>query len=113
MIITGASVFGQGNCVPSPSGIVGWWPGNGNSADAAGNDGGRLGNGVSFVVDEVGQAFYFNSNSAAVLIGKPATLQLQNFTIEAWIRRGSTTAVTTDPTASAGDGVIFGYGHLG
>src|SRR5271169_3729630 len=59
------------SCVPAPSGVVGWWPGNGNAVDIAGGNNGMLTNGVTYVPGEVGQAFNFNSNSAMVLIGNP------------------------------------------
>ena len=48
-----------------------------------------------------------------VEIGNPASLQLQNLTIETWVKRGSTTTATSDPAAVAGNGLLFGYGHNG
>jgi hypothetical protein len=44
-----------------------------------------------------------------VLIGNPASLQLQDFTIEAWVKRGSLTQASLTP----GGGFILGYGSLG
>ena len=47
------------NCDPPPSGIVAWWPGEGNAADAAANNNGTLMNGAGFAPGEVGLAFNF------------------------------------------------------
>src|SRR5581483_7004755 len=43
------------------------------------------------------------------VVGNPANLQLQNFTIEAWIQRTS----ASQTSASAGGGIVFGYGSHG
>ena len=103
------------SCDPPPSGLVSWWPGNGNALDIVGGNNGTLTNGVSYVAGEVGQGFNFNANSARVLVGNPANLQLQIFTIETWIQRASTTEASSDPTsvAAGGAGVLFGYGYGG
>jgi uncharacterized repeat protein (TIGR03803 family) len=100
-------------CTPPPSGLVGWWPANGNALDIVGGNNGTLENGVTFAPGEVGQAFNFNSDSAMVLLGNPASLQLQNFTIEAWVQRGSTTIASSDESAVYGNALLFAYGHSG
>ena len=97
-------------CSPPPSGLVSWWPGNGSAADLAGSNNGALRGNVSYVAGEVGQAFSFNGNGAGVVIGNPVSLQLQNFTIDAWIERGSTNLASYAPT---GGGEIFVYGAGG
>ena len=99
-------------CVPPPSGLVSWWPGNGNALDiVSGNNGTPIN--VSYAPGEVGTGFSFTGLDSAVLLGNPTNLQLQNFTIEAWIQRGSTSIVTEDPNAGAGAAVFFGYGSGG
>src|SRR5262249_10093005 len=45
-----------------------------------------------------------------VVVGNPSALQLQNFTIETWLRRSSTSAVSF---GAFGSGLIFGYGQNG
>ena len=47
-------------CVPPPSGIVAWLPGDGNANDIIGGNNGTLEAGVTFAPGEVGQAFKFN-----------------------------------------------------
>ena len=49
----------QPNCIPPPSGLVGWWPGEGNADDIAGTDNGTLLNGASFAAGEVGSGVQF------------------------------------------------------
>src|SRR5262249_39743448 len=48
------------DCVRAPSGLVGWWPGEGNANDAAGENRGTIQNGVGFSPGKVGQAFSFD-----------------------------------------------------
>ena len=50
----------QQACAPNPSGLVSWWPAEGNANDIQGGNNGTLTNGVSFAPGEVGQAFSFN-----------------------------------------------------
>ena len=93
-------------CVTPPSGLVSWWPGEGNANDiVAGNNGTLQGN-ITFVPGRVGQAFNSDGNGSAVVDSNSAALQLQNFTIEAWIERGS----TAQASLSTNGGIIFGYG---
>src|SRR5207249_698069 len=57
-----------------------------------------------------GQAFSFDGYNDGVSFGNPASLQLQNFTIEAWVKRSNTTKASLDIFQ---DGAIFGYGYGG
>jgi len=54
----------------------------------------------------VGLGFVFDGSGDAVRVGNPTSLQLQDLTVEAWIKRNSTSQVSLD----AGGGVIFGGG---
>jgi len=97
------------NCTPPPSGLVSWWPGNGNTLDVAGTNNGTLVGNAAFAAGEVGQAFTFDGHGDGVLVGNPTNLQLQTFTIEAWVKRGSVTQASLDFNG----GIIFGYGDNG
>ena len=68
-----------------------------NNIIVGGNSGTIVGN-VTYGSGEVEQAFSFNANGAGVVVGNPVSLQLQNFTIDTWIRRGSTTQATYAPS---------------
>jgi allophanate hydrolase subunit 2 len=96
-----------------PDGLVGYWQGNGTAADAAGNLTGTLVGGASYTAGHPSsaQAFSFGGTGQAVSLGNPSNLQLQNFTIDAWVQRTST-AQTSSNGASA-DGIVFGYGSGG
>jgi hypothetical protein len=102
-----------GAAVAAPPGLVAWWPGNGNAIDVVGGNNGALTNAVAYVPGEVQEAFNFNGSSAMVLLANTSALQLQNFTIETWLQRGSPTMVTLDGGAVAGNALLFGYGHSG
>jgi len=104
---------GRGVPTPAPSGIVAWWPGNGSAIDVVGGNNGTLTNAETYAPGEVGQAFSGSTNHAGVFIGNPASLQLQNLTIEAWIQRASTSVVSSDPTANGGAAGIFYFGAGG
>jgi hypothetical protein len=76
------------NCDPAPSGLVSWWPGEGNANDVVGTNNGTLEGNVAFVTGEVGQAFSFNNLEAAVQIPASAGLDVgegAGFTVEAWV----------------------------
>jgi len=98
--------------IAPPPGLVAWWPANNNAVDVIGGNNGTLENTVTYVPGEVQQAFNFNSDSAMVLLANTPALQLQNFTIEAWIQRNSLNGVTLNG-GSAGNALMFGYGASG
>ncbi len=96
-------------CISPPSGLVGWWPGDGNANDVRNGNNGVLTNGATFTAGMVGQAFHLDGLNDAVVVGNPTNLQLQSFTIDAWIRRASIDQVTRNGT----DGELFSYGAGG
>jgi hypothetical protein len=93
----------QSPCVPPPAGLVGWWRGEGDAKDSIGTNHGTLVNGVGFVAGEVGQAFNFTAISSGVALANSTNLQLQDFTLEVWIKRGSVTRSSWD---------IYGIAHV-
>ncbi|MEJ0088278.1 MAG: LamG-like jellyroll fold domain-containing protein [Limisphaerales bacterium] len=98
----------RGNpCLPAPSGLVGWWSAEGSASNQIAGSSGTLAGNASYGPGEVGQGFIFDGNGDGVALGSPASLQLQNFTIETWIKRASTTVVSY---GSGGNGTIFSYG---
>ncbi len=112
----------QPSCTPPPSGLVSWWQGENSTADAAdGNTGtwAGFGNTNTYGTGLVGQAFVFDgTHRDRVDLGNPPNLQLQNFTIEGWIKRSSTTVAAFDVLGADGSvagegGVVVGYGRDG
>jgi hypothetical protein len=72
-------------CVTPPSGMVSWWPAEGDANDIQDGNDGTLENGAGFASGEVGQAFSFNGSNQDVLIGDPANLKLGSLTVDAWV----------------------------
>jgi hypothetical protein len=97
-------------CDPPPQGLISWWEADSNALDLPGGNNGTLVNNAGYAVGEVGTAFSFTNAFAAVEIGNATNLQLQSFTIEAWIQRKSASSVTLDVS---GDAEIFGFGSRG
>jgi len=58
-------------CVAAPAGLVGWWTGDNDSVDLAGQNSGVLQNGAAFRSGEVGRGFTFAGNGASLLVNAP------------------------------------------
>jgi hypothetical protein len=97
-------------CDPEPLGMVSWWRAENNGLDSIGTNNGALVGNTAFVQGEVGQAFVFDGNNSAVNVGPAGSLQLQDFTVECWIKRANANQVTGDPTR---DAVFFSFGSGG
>jgi hypothetical protein len=91
-------------CIAPPSGLVAWWRGEFNTLDSAGANAGTLAGNVTFAAGEVGSGFTFDGSGDAVRLGRPASLQLQNLTIETWLKRAA---------AITGEGAVLCYGYGG
>jgi plastocyanin len=100
-------------CTTPPAGMVGWWPGDGSARDIRGRNGGAIEGNVTFAAGRVGQAFRLGGNGDRVLVGRAPSLQLQDFTIDAWVKRGSATVVTNNPDPNSPGGTFFAYGQGG
>jgi hypothetical protein len=93
------------NCIPPPSGLVSWWPGEGSADDIIGTNNGTLVGGASFVSGEVGQAFSFNGANQCVQIPYAPSLVSSNYSVEAWVKP---LAQVSDPI---NQDVIFGQSY--
>ncbi len=75
-------------CVPPPTGMISWWPGEGNAHDIIGGliggHNGTLVGSVTFSTGEVGRAFRFNGRDYMEVPASPS-LNLSQITIDAWI----------------------------
>ena len=82
-------------CVPTPSNLVGWWPGQGDASDATGTNSGVAYGNLAFAGGEIGSAFNFDGSSAYVRIPASASVNVGasgGLTIEGWIKPASATA---------------------
>ncbi len=76
-------------CAGVPPNLVGWWQGNGNQNDTAGNNPVSQMDGASFATAEVGQGFSFDGNAHQVLVPSAPELNFgagQDFSIELWVK---------------------------
>jgi hypothetical protein len=82
------------SCAPVPSGLVGWWPGEGNADDIAGTNHGAMVGGVSYAAGEVNQTFSFDGSSGCVSVPDSPSLDsfTTNITVELWMKAGQLTA---------------------
>jgi|CXWL01.1.fsa_nt_gi hypothetical protein len=78
------------SCIPTPSGMVGWWKANGNPLDSAsGNNGGMI-NGATFAPGIIDQAFSLNQATQQYVslsdLGADSLLNNSNGSISAWVK---------------------------
>ncbi len=71
------------DCIQPPSGLIAWWPGDGNTTDLIGNHNGSLQNGATYATGKVGQAFSFDGINDYVDLG--AWNAGSTWTLEAWV----------------------------
>ena len=110
-------------CAPPPSGMVSWWPGDGNANDIQDGNNGTLQGGATFAAGEVSQAFSFNaSTNSGVSVPSSTSLNPTDaITIDAWVnpssypntapavvRKDVDNVGTTEYGMSVGDGVNTG-----
>jgi RHS repeat-associated protein/uncharacterized repeat protein (TIGR01451 family) len=72
-------------CLAPLSGLVGWWPGDGDARDLANANTGVLEGGVTFNPGKVGQAFHLNGTTADVVAPASAALNASSLTLDAWV----------------------------
>ena len=82
-------------CVPRPSGMVGWWRGEGNALDQTGLNNGTLLNNMTFRGGKVGGGFLgdfstLSFNTGVVVVPDSSSLALNHsMTFEGWLKVGS------------------------
>ena len=107
-------------CFPPPSGIVGWWSGDGTTMDYAGSNNGTLQGGATYGPGEVGQAFNCNGSGYVSVPHSPLwDFNTNDFTIELWANFNSVGGWQTFVADDDGGGnnpkwfFSIGYGGAG
>ncbi len=73
-------------CIQPPTGLLSWWPGDGNASDIWGGNNGTLINGATFGVGKVAQAFSFDGVDDYIEVGpQPSLVMTDTMTMDAWI----------------------------
>jgi len=75
-------------CIDVPSGIISWWPADGDGTDIAGINNGTFGGLISFATGKVGRAFNFITTQDNVT-ANASGISEQQLTIEAWVQHRS------------------------
>ena len=83
-------------CAPPPSGLVGWWPANGNANDSVAGNNGQLVGDTTFSPASVGLGFKLDGDGDYVQIPDSAALKSPRISVEAWVRLDS--SITPNPT---------------
>jgi hypothetical protein len=82
------SFAASNTCVVPPSGLVSWWPGDGDANDIAGDNHGALQNGATFQNGMVEQAFSFDGVDDFVSVPHDASQNIREaLTIDAWVMK--------------------------
>ncbi len=91
------------------SGLVSWWPGDGNANDIIDANHGTLQNGATFASGKVGQAFSFDGINDFVQVPDASNLDITSqITIAAWIKPATLGGRILDKvTAGTGDGYLL------
>jgi hypothetical protein len=73
-------------CVQAASGLVSWWPGDGNADDIQNGNDGTLQNGATFAAGMVGPAFSLDGVDDFVEIPDAPNLKPSRVSVDAWVK---------------------------
>jgi hypothetical protein len=79
------SQFATAQAVPAPSGIVSWWPAEGNTRDIISGNTGIVKGGLGYAPGKVGSAFLFGGTNIFLTMPAITNSDLRSFTIEFWL----------------------------
>jgi hypothetical protein len=111
--VVGAQATAQAQiCVSPPSGIVGWWPGNGSANDAIAGNNGQVAGNATFAAAVVGQGFKLDGFGDYVEIPDSAALKPAHMSVETWVRFDSLDTPIVSQFGAPGLRLIRSRGHL-
>ncbi len=95
--LNGVQASGDPACTATPSGLVAWWPLDGDATDLQGNhDGTIVGNGAAFPAGMVDSGFKSGGQGSLVSVPDTPSLEVTSFTLEAWIRVDALNSLSMD-----------------
>jgi Leucine-rich repeat (LRR) protein len=95
-------------CFSAPSGLVGWWAGDGNANDIAGTNNGTLqGGATASAVGMVGSAFGFDGTNGYVQIADSPVLKPTNLTVEAWVNFSNLNSARSGGAPAGSQYIVF------
>jgi hypothetical protein len=105
-------------CLAPPSGMVAWWPGDGNANEIVSGRNGSIIGSAGFAPGMVADAFSFDGNGWIEVADDPIwTLGTEDFTIDLWVRfntlGGRDPFIAHDNTSGEQNKWIFWYDGLG
>ncbi|HWR59234.1 MAG TPA: LamG-like jellyroll fold domain-containing protein [Thermodesulfovibrionales bacterium] len=110
LIFTIFTLTGQANaqtCVQPPTGLVSWWPGDGNANDIQDGNPGTLQGGATFGAAKVGQGFTFSGTTGErVVVPHAANLNLESLPQATFLGWFKSTAGIPVPFDSDTDKII-------
>jgi concanavalin A-like lectin/glucanase superfamily protein len=85
--VTAVSTLCETGCLLPPTGLLGWWPGDGNARDIQLGNNGIIMNGATFASGLVKQAFSFDGSDAFIDVPDSPSLHgiTTTVTVDAWI----------------------------
>lgn len=98
------------SCTAAPAGVISWWRGEGDAADSVALNHGTLAGDAHIGAGRIGQGFVFDGDRDGLAVGTAANLQLQDFSVETWIKRSSDSVISFNGN---GNGQLFSVGAGG
>src|SRR6267142_2413793 len=96
------------DCVSAVSGLLGWWPGDGNANNIFGTNNGTLqGGATANAAGLVASAFNFDGTNGSVQIPDSTFLRPANLTIEAWVRFASLDSAGSGGSSAGDQYIVF------
>ena len=105
------TAIAQIDCIPPPSGLIAWWPGDRIAFDFVGGNHGTFQNGATYAAGAVGEAFSFSGANYVSVPDKPVLNPTNAITVECWLYRSSIVGAFDPVIKKAGEGTdqVDGY----
>ena len=102
------------SCTPPPSGMISWWPGDGNANDLIGDNDGQLIGDATFAAGLVGGAFSLDGFTDSINVPDSDSLDTgTSFTIDAWFNTDNVNKIEPGGTGQKTQTIVmYGFTDL-